>query len=271
MSTRGSPIKYAAFKVMKYGFYDLLRSRWIFVYLLFFGLITAGLLYVGQDASQAVLSVLNLVLLVVPLICLVVGLTYYYYTRNFLELMLAQPVSRLAVFCGHYAGLALPLIAAFVLGCGAPFLFFSSRAENAWGSIFMLLLAGVLISIIFSALAFWIGLRTEERMRALGTAIGLWLAFTILYDALLLIFIMLAQRYPLERPLIGLSLLNPIDLSRTLVMLRLDSAALMGYTGAVFEQFFGSTLGVIITLGTLLLWAIVPIIMGAAAFLRKNF
>ena len=49
--------------------------------------------------------------------------------------------------------------------------------------------------------------------------------------------------YPLELPLLGLTLLNPVDLGRVLLLLQFDNAALLGYTGAVFERFFGSALG----------------------------
>lgn len=39
--------------------------------------------------------------------------------------------------------------------------------------------------------------------------------------------------------MIVLSALNPIDLGRILVLLKMDVAALLGYTGAVFRQFLG--------------------------------
>ena len=55
-------------KVMKYAFFDLLRSRWLIAYTLFFAAATSGLLYFGDEPSQAALSSLNVVLLVVPLV-----------------------------------------------------------------------------------------------------------------------------------------------------------------------------------------------------------
>ena len=261
----------AALKVMKYGFFDLLRSRWIIIYTLFFLAVTGGLLYFGGDPSQAVLSNLNLVLLVVPLVSLVLGLSYYYYTRDFVELMLTQPISRLSVFLGHYAGIALPLVGSFLLGSGVPFLIYSLRNEADLSVIGSLLISGSLVTLVFSALAFWIGLANEERVRALGIALGVWLGMTMLYDGLLMLFIVLMQAYPIERALIGLSLLNPIDLSRILVLLQLDTAALMGYTGAVFKTFFGSIWGILISTASLLLWTVIPVVLGLRAFKRKNF
>nr|AWJ66277.1 nitrous oxide reductase maturation transmembrane protein [uncultured bacterium] len=260
-----------AFKVMKYGFFDLLRSRWILIYSLFFMAVTGGLLYFAGDPNQAVLSTLNLVLLVIPLVSLVLGLSYSYYSRDFLALILTQPIARSGVFLGHYAGIALPLLASFLLGSGLPFAIFALRNEADLAVIVGLLSAGSFVTLIFSALAFWIALVVEERVRALGLALGLWLLLTMLYDGLLLMFIILMQAYPIERALIGLSVLNPIDLSRILVLLQLDTAALMGYTGAVFQRFFGSGWGISISLVSLSLWTIVPILLALRAFQRKNF
>jgi Cu-processing system permease protein len=45
----------------------------------------------------------------------------------------------------------------------------------------------------------------------------------------------------------------------------------MGYTGAVFERFFGSSLGILAALGALLLWTVLPFVAGLAGFRRKDF
>lgn len=263
--------RHAAFKVMKYGFFDLLRSRWIAIYTLFFLSVTGGLLYFGGDPNQAVLSTLNLVLLVVPLVGLVLGLSYYTYTRDFVELILTQPISRSSVYLGHYAGIALPLVGSFLLGSGVPFLVYGLRNGADWGVVVSLLVAGTLTSLVFSALAFWIGLANEERVRALGVALGVWLGLTVAYDGLLMLFTVLMQAYPIERALIVLSLLNPIDLSRILVLLQLDTAALMGYTGALFRRFFGSGLGLAVSVVSLVVWTVVPVVLGARTFRNKDF
>ena len=76
--------------------------------------------------------------------------------------------------------------------------------------------------------------------------------------------------YPLEIPLIISSVLNPLDLGRVMVMLKFDLAALMGYTGAIFEKFFGETIGVVISLFMLSLWVILPFVYGLKIFKSKN-
>ena len=153
-------------KVMKYAFFDLLRSRWLIVYTAFFAIATAGLLYFGDEPVQAALSALNLVLLIVPLVALMLGMNYYYYTRDFVQLILTQPVSRPSVFIGQYAGVALPLAGAFVVGTGVPFLVYAFSAPVNVSMVVSLLVSGALISLVFTALAFWLGIANEERPRA---------------------------------------------------------------------------------------------------------
>lgn len=258
-------------KVMRFAFFDLLRSRWMIVYTLFFLATTAGLLYFGDDQAQAALSTLNLVLLIIPLVALMLAMNYFYYTRDFVQLILTQPVARSSVFVGQFAGVALPLAGAFAVGCGIPFLVHSLSNPVRPALVLTLLGAGVLISLVFAALAFWIGIANDERSRALGIALGLWLGLSIVYDALMLFFVVAAQAYPIDRAMIGLSVLNPIDLSRILVLMQLDTAALMGYTGAVFRTFLGSSVGTAVSVAALFAWISVPMVLGLLAFKRKNF
>ena len=77
--------------------------------------------------------------------------------------------------------------------------------------------------------------------------------------------------YPLEVPLLGLTLANPVDLARVLLLLQLDSAALLGYTGAVFERFFGSALGAAVSTTALLAWCAAPLGLAGRRFHRKDF
>jgi Cu-processing system permease protein len=55
------------------------------------------------------------------------------------------------------------------------------------------------------------------------------------------------------------TMFNPIDLSRTLILLKLDISALLGYTGAVFKEFFGTNQGLVISLFMLIFWTVFPI------------
>ena len=64
--------------------------------------------------------------------------------------------------------------------------------------------------------------------------------------------------------------LNPLDLARIVVLLQFDTAALMGYTGAVYQDFFGSQLGMLIASAVLLLWVAVPLVVAVRRFKRMD-
>jgi len=258
-------------RLARYSLTDLARSWWIAAYALFFAATTSTLLYFGEEPAQAVASVLSLVLIVIPLVSVIFGLTHLYGSRDFVELLLAQPVDRRSVFWGQYAGLSLALALAYVVGILGPFFWYGLENAADAGTLAVLLAAGTLLTFTFVGLAALVSVLTDNRMKALGGAVALWLYFAVVYDGLLLIVMILFQSYPLERPLLGLVLLNPLDLARVLVLLRLDVAALMGYTGAVFQSFFGSAWGVALALVSLAGWAAGPAVVAARVYRRKDF
>lgn len=79
------------------------------------------------------------------------------------------------------------------------------------------------------------------------------------------------QEYPLDKFSLIATMFNPIDLSRILILLKLDISALLGYTGAVFQQFFGTNLGMLSSFSVLLLWVIFPVWRIAYKSKKKDF
>ena len=197
-----------ALKVLRYELRDLRRSRWIMGYALLLLLLTDALLRFGGGGPRAVLSLLNVVLVFVPLVSIVFGAMYLYGARDFVELLLAQPVRRSELFIGLFGGLAVPLAAAFVLGVGLPFLWGDTSDRSLAGPLAMLLAAGVLLTLVFTALAFLVSLLFDDRAKGLGAALLLWLAATALYDAVLVLVAVAFGGRSLELPLIGLTLLR---------------------------------------------------------------
>jgi Cu-processing system permease protein len=195
---------------------------------------------------------------------------HLYGSREAIELLLSQPIRRGALFHGLWIGLAAPLAGAFAVGVAVPFLWHGGLATG--GAAFLVLLAtGVLLTVVFVSLAFWFALSTEDRIKGLGAALVAWLFFVVVYNGLVLLLLQLFRDYPLQYPVIALSLANPVDLGRILLLMNLEAAALMGFTGAVFERFFGSGLGQLVTVAALGVWVAVPYALGRRAFARKNF
>lgn len=258
-------------KIMKYTLSDLLRSRWGLIYLGFFLLLTLSLLWLSGDVSKVVISLMNVILILCPLIAVMFGVMYFYNSREFTELLLAQPIRRTDIFWGQYLGLALSLSLSLLLGIGLPFLLYGLLASSEVLNFFVLVSTGVFLSFIFSGLAFYIALRNDNRIRGFGLAILVWLFFAVIYDGIFLLSLMLLKEYPLEHYSIVAAMFNPIDLSRILILLKLDISALMGYTGAVFRKFLGTGLGSTLSFGVLVLWVLVPAWSIRRLALRKDF
>jgi Cu-processing system permease protein len=259
-----------AAKIARYQLQDIARNRWVLAYTLVLLVLTEVLFRLGGSGSRAMLSLLNVVLIMVPLVALMFGTIYLYGAREFIELVLAQPVSRRAVFTGLYTGLALPLAGALIVGLGLPFLWHLTQGPLPWGLLGTLMGTGVLLTLSFTAIAFLIALRFEDRARGFGVALLVWLGCGVVYDGLLLLLTVTLGDYPLETPLLVLTLLNPLDLGRIVLLLQFDSAALMGYTGAVFQKFLGTPLGLAIALLALVTWTVAPLALGVRTFQRRD-
>lgn len=245
-------------KILKYSFFDLMRSRWSYVYFIFYLLIGFVLLFLNNDTSKAVITLMNIIVVLTPLIGTIFGVMYYYNSREFTELLLAQPLKRSTIFLGQYVGVALSLSLSLVLGLGIPFLAYGIIESTAIFDFLSLLLVGAFLTFIFVALAFNIALSNENKIKGFGYAILVWLFLAVIYDGLFLISLILFQEYPLDQFSLFATIFNPIDLSRILILLKLDISALLGYTGAVFQKFFGTNFGALLSSFILILWVVMP-------------
>lgn len=258
-------------KILKYSFYDLMRSRWSYVYFIFYLLLGFVLLFLNNDLSKAVITLMNIIIVLVPLIGTIFGVMYYYNSKEFTELLLAQPVKRSSIFLGQYFGVATSLTLSLILGLGIPFVLYGLLRSDAIWDFSLLLVTGSFLTLIFTALAFNIAISHENKIKGFGYAVLLWLFLAVIYDGLFLMSLIVLEEYPLDSFSLVASMLNPIDLSRTLILLKLDISALLGYTGAVFKKFFGTDFGLMVSILILLLWTILPILRLKYKARRKDF
>lgn len=259
-------------KILKYSLNDLLRSRWSYVYFFFYFLLGFVLLFLNNDVSKAVITLMNIIIILTPLIATIFGVMYYYSSKEFTELLLAQPINRNKIIIGQYLGVAISLSLSLVIGLGVPFLFYGlfNNAQAA-GNFALLLATGTFLNFIFVSLAYNIAILNDNKIMGFSFSILMWLIFAVVYDGLFLVLLFYFSDYPLDKfSLIGM-MLNPIDLSRILVLLKLDISALLGFTGAVFKNFFGTNLGLFISLGVLFLWVLLPTMFLHFSIKKKDF
>lgn len=252
-------------RIVRYIFNDILRTRFIMFYTLFLLLSTIAMFQLSGDTGRVVLSLLNVVLMVVPLVSVVFTTIHFFNSYEFIELMLAQPVARRVIFLGEYLSVASSLCFAFLVGAGVPMLIFGAGA-----SALTLLFCGLVLTLVFVSLAFLSSVLTRDKAKAIGIALLFWFYFSLIYDGLLLWIIYTFADYPLEKVTLALIAFNPVDLARIVMLLQLDISALMGYTGAFYKNFFGSGTGIMFSTAILAVWIVVPLWMALRVFLRKD-
>jgi len=252
-------------QLVKYIFYDILRSRFVLLYMIFLLLTGIGMFQLDSDTSKVVLSLMNILLIVVPLVSVIFTTIHFYNSYEFIEMMLAQPINRRIIFLAEYMAVSFSLSLAFLAGLGIPMIFYGTD-----GSGLTLLYTGVALSLVFVSLAFLSSVLTRDKAKAIGIALLFWFYFTLIYDAFILWIVYSFSDYPLERATLIFISLNPVDLARILMVLKLDISALMGYTGAFFREFFGSGFGFLFSTVTLLVWIIIPTWLALIVFSRKD-
>ncbi len=247
------------------------RNKWLLIYFAFFVALSEGLFRFTGMADKVFVTLMSIMTIVVPLISIMFSVMQVYNTREFTELLLSQPVRRSTVFVSSFLATSLPLVLSFCVGAGIPLLAHSFGDRDLIGRTLLLLVNGALLTCSFSALAFAIATKMDERAKGFGASLMVWFFCAVVYDGLFLFLLYALSDYPTERFALVLSFLNPIDLSRIMLSLVLDQSALMGYTGAIYKQFFGSWQGMSLALSVLTMWAIIPVIVARRTFLRKDF
>lgn len=252
-------------KIIKYVILDILSNKIIIAYTIFLLLVSFGLFLMEEIPERSLASLLTINLILIPLISIIFSTIYIYNSSEFIELLSAQPIKRKTLWLSIFMGLALALSLAFLIGCGIPILIFAATPTGI-----TMLITGFLISIIFVSIALLASVYTKDKAKGIGMSLLIWFYFTLLFDGIVLFLLFQLLDYPLEKLIVGLSILNPIDLARIVTLLKMDISALMGATSAVFKQSFSGTSGTFISIFILILWAVVPLYFSTRRFKKKD-
>lgn len=253
-------------KVYKYTLIDLARNKFVGGWLLLLLGISLGLFQLEDQPVKAMLSLSQVLLALVPLVASVFSIVYLYDAMEFTELLAVQPLHRSKILGGQVLALATALVLGALAGAGIPLLLF-----HPGGASLTLLLACTMLTLVFTAIGALIAIRNREKARGVGLGLVVWFLFVLVYDAILLWVMFAFSDYPIEPLIVPLAALDPIDLGRIMVLLKVDLAAMMGYSGAVYEKFFGSARGILLALAALFAWVAVPAALSFRAFSRKDF
>lgn len=252
-------------KLIKYFLIDIIKNRVILGLTLFFLVTSFSLLYMDENQTKAVLSLMNIIIIVVPLISMVFAGNYYFNAYEFKEVLLCLPVARTRIILSEMIAVGISLALSLGLGLGIPAVIF-----GAGSTILYLILITMILSVACASIAMLVVILSREKSRGLGLVLLAWFYFSLLYDVIIMTLLMNLSDYPMEKFVVFLAALNPIDLCRISMMLKLDISALMGYTGALYKEFFSSFIGTAFTLVTMLLWILIPGVISVRVFRKKD-
>lgn len=260
---------------------DALHNRWFVLYTLAFiglslafsylSLAGAGIVgFAGFGRTAA--SLINLVLLIVPLMALTVGAQSLAgeQERSTLAYLLAQPLNRIDVFVGKYLGLSLSLLASLTLGFGISGLVMALHGGGASNpaAYIRLVWQTFLLSLIMLSVGFLVSALSKRAGVAVGIGLFLWLTFVFLGD-LGLMGTAITMQAPIET-LFWASLANPLQVFKLAAILNSNATLdILGPAGIYAMQEYGTSLQAVL-LAVLTLWVLLPALAAYWVFANKN-
>ncbi len=259
------------------------RSRWLQIFAVVFAglsllVASSGYILSGgsgvQDFARTAVSLVQLVLLLVPLASLVFGVLELTPDRGAAELLYSQPVPRSTILTGKLLGLFLALVAAQAIGFGAAGLVvFSGAGEYGLAGFLGVVAGSIVLTAIFLGIAALVaaGNFGRRRTRALAIALVVWFVAVVLFDVAALGLASVLRSGSASRLLITSVLVNPVDAVRTAALLGIEGTAAFGASSLAFLRFTGGPLGAALWLGaSLVAWAIVPVLLAAYRLRRSD-
>jgi len=252
-----------------------LRNRWFMLYALIFAVLAVALSSLSLSGAgmfgfagfgRTAASLINLVLLIVPLMGLTIGAQSLAAEREqgTLAYLLAQPIGRAEVLMGKLLGLGAALLAALLLGFGL------AAALIAWqgglveaGRYGLLVVLSLLLALVSLSLGIALSAWSRSSSLATGLALFVWLALVFVGD-LGLMGTAIVMKLDIGA-LFGLSLINPLQVFKIATVNGLRaSLEVLGPAGIYATRTYGETL-MYLLISVLGLWIFLPM---AAAYLR---
>lgn len=250
------------------------RSRWLQTFAVVFAalalLITsAGYILSGgygvQDFARTTASLVQLVLLLVPLASLVFGVLELTPERGAAELLYSQPTSRGVLLIGRLGGLFVALVAAEWLGFGAAGLVVFSQAGADGIAGFLAVVAGsAVLTAVFLSIAACLaaGQSGRRRARVLALALVTWFVVVVLFDIAALGVASLLPSGRASRVLIGGAIVNPVDAVRTACLLAIEGTAAFGAASLAFLRVLnGVAMASTAIAASLAAWIVIPLLV----------
>ncbi|MCB9449795.1 MAG: ABC transporter permease subunit [Anaerolineaceae bacterium] len=259
---------------------DALHNRWFVIFTVAFAGLALALSSLTQPGgsyfqtasyNRTTASLINLVLLFVPLIGLTLGAANLAGDRETgaLVYLLAQPVNRAEILLGKYAGMSGALLATLTLGFGLAgvALALQGGIQDAGGYVFTVFLAYALALAMLS-LGFLMSVIAQKTTAALGGALFIWL-FLVFIGDLGIMGTAVATQMSIQTVFFT-AIMNPLQMFKIASILSIQAnLEVLGPAGLYATDQFGGLLLPLLLVG-LLLWIVIPLSGAITLFSRQE-
>ena len=150
-------------KLLKYVVVDIIQNKIVLIYTFLLLVISFSVFNLENSSAKGLLSLLNIILIIVPLICIIFSTIYIYNSSEFIELLVSQPLKRRTIWLSIFSGLSSSLSLAFFIGAGIPILLYHADSTG-----FMMIATGLLLTVVFVSISMLAAGLTRDKARGIG-------------------------------------------------------------------------------------------------------
>jgi len=259
---------------------DARRNRWFLLYTIAFAGLTLALAWLALSSigagglagfGRTGASLINLVLLIVPLMGLTLGALSLAGEREqgTLLYLMTQPVAQSELLLGKFIGLGLAMLVTIVLGFGLSGLLIAWQGGSTQAGEFLALVTmAFALALASLSLGFLISAASQRSATAVGIALFIWLLLVFFGD-LGLMGTAIVLRLDIGR-LFALALINPLQLFKMAAILVIrGNLEVLGPAGVYAVRTYGDKL-LPMLLALLTLWTVVPLTLTYWIFRKKG-
>ena len=267
------------FLIMKKEAGESLKNRWFVLYTICFSALALLVLLfstMGGDIAgysgfgRTAASLINLVLLFIPLIAIITGGVSISNEREngTLPYLLSHPISKNEIFVGKFLGLLIAIWSSILLGFGLAGIGVAIMGEQGEISGYLLtVLLSALLAACFLSIGFLVSVYSGKASKAIGISVFLWLFFIILGD-LGIMGTTVAMDLGIKQ-VFALALLNPTEVFKVASVLVLSPRfEILGPVGVYAIRTFGQHGVFYLLFSIMILWTLVPFGYGYLVFTR---
>ena len=259
---------------------DATKSRWLLMFGAGFAVIASALSWMALSGlgsfgvagfGRTTASMVNMVLLIVPLMGLTLGALAIASERErgALAYLMSQPVTAFEILISKYLGIAAALTAALLVGFGISGILVVARGGSSNAGDFLALVGlTVLLALSSLSIGFLLSAGLRRGATAIGLAVFLWLALAFFSDLGLM-----GTAITLDigvRELLLMALANPLQVFKLATILSIkNDLEVLGPAGVYAMRTYGDAL-LPILMALFIAWVVAPLAIGFLIFKRRG-